>query len=150
MLLGAGVVGARAQEPSPQAKRVDAAAPVVHEMGSPPFHRVVPKMAMPATLDPNQFSDPRIRGAYAMAAQIKAVLYQLPCYCGCDKEAGHTNLLDCYTGTHASICETCMMEGVFAYQQTKAGQNAGQIRAEIERGQWKNINLNDLLVSRTY
>jgi len=116
----------------------------------PPYHASAPKGPLPATLNPRQFADPRVQAAYAMAAQIRGVLYQQPCYCGCDTELGHKSLLDCYVGDHASICETCMMEGVFAYRETKAGKTPTQIRAEIEQGKWKSVNLNDLLAARTY
>lgn len=118
--------------------------------GTPPYHATAPKGPLPPTLNPRQFSDPRVQAAYAMAAQVEKVLYQQPCYCGCNTEVGHKSLLDCYTGDHASICETCLMEGVFAYRETKKGKTPGQIRAAIERGEWKTVNLNDLLTARTY
>lgn len=154
-LLIAGVLAAglsaAAQQATPAPHTQDA--PVVRQIGTPPYHRTLPKgglEALPPTLNPSQFRDPRVQSAYAMAAKIRGVLYQLPCYCGCDKEAiHHTSLLNCFAGDHASICETCMMEGVFAYQETQRGKTPGQIRAEIERGQWKSINLNDLLLGGT-
>ncbi|MGH9467256.1 MAG: CYCXC family (seleno)protein [Terriglobales bacterium] len=126
--------------------------PAVHEAGVPPFHHApTARQAaqLPPTLNPQQFNDPRVRDAYAMAAQVRKVLYQEPCYCGCDKEeVHHKSLLDCFAGTHASICQTCMMEGVFTYQQTKQGKTPAQIRAAIESGAWKSVNLNDLLLSQ--
>ncbi|MGH9475802.1 MAG: CYCXC family (seleno)protein [Terriglobales bacterium] len=125
-------------------------APVVQEAGVPPFHQAPTAKqaaALPPTLNPQQFSDPRVRAAYAMAAQVRAVLYQEPCYCGCDKEAiHHKSLLDCFAGDHASICQTCMMEGVYSYEETKKGKTPAQIRAALESGAWKSVNLNDLLL----
>ncbi|MGH9413760.1 MAG: CYCXC family (seleno)protein [Terriglobales bacterium] len=129
---------------------MDMQAPVTHEAGVPAFHKSLPKegvKALPPTLNPEQFSDPRVRAAYAMAAKVRKVLYQEPCYCHCDKEMGHTSLLSCYAGTHASICQTCLMEGVYTYEQTKKGKSPAQIRADIERGAWKSVNLNDLLLA---
>lgn len=123
-------------------------APVVHEAGVPSFHARLPKGALAQTLPPTMFSDPRVQAAYAMAAKVRPVLYQQPCYCHCDQEVGHHSLLDCFAGDHASICQTCMMEGVFAYRESKAGKTPVQIRTEIERGQWKSVNLNDLLLAR--
>ncbi|HWG37054.1 MAG TPA: CYCXC family (seleno)protein [Terriglobales bacterium] len=127
-------------------------APVVHDGDSPAYHTQLPlKGSLPPTLDPKQFQDPRVQAAYAMAAKVRPVLYQQPCYCHCDKEVGHHSLLDCFAGDHASICETCLMEGVYAYRQTEAGKSAGAIRAAIKRGDWKTVNLNDLLLgSRVY
>ena len=128
-----------------------ATAPSSSASDVPAYHAMPAKIAaLPKTLPPTTFTDPRVQAAYAMAAKVRGVLYQEPCYCHCDKEIGHHSLLDCFAGDHASICETCMMEGVYAYQQTKAGKTPGQIRAAIERGEWKNVNLNDLLSQRVY
>lgn len=152
VMLGVGLVALAQQPATAQSmKGMNMQAPVMHEAGVPAFHKTLPKSgvkALPQTLNPEQFSDPRVRAAYAMAAQVRQVLYQEPCYCHCDKEIGHTSLLSCYAGTHASICETCLMEGVYTYQQTKKGKSPAQIRAEIERGAWKSVNLNDLLLAR--
>lgn len=144
-------LGAQAAAKSKSAAPVDA--PVIHQGDTPAFHRNLPEggeAVLPPTLNPNQFSDPRVRAAYEMAAKVRGVLYREPCYCHCDKEIGHHSLLDCFAGDHASICETCMMEGVYAYQQTKAGKTPGQIRAGIERGEWKSVNLNTLMTERVY
>lgn len=146
-LAGAAVAGAQTAPAKPAAS---ADAPVIHAVGIPAYHNTLPKGALPETLPPSEFRDPRVQAAYAMASKVRGVLYQQPCYCHCDQELGHHSLLDCFAGDHASVCEACMMEGVYAYQQTKAGKTPGQIRAGIERGEWKNINLNDLLVPRVY
>lgn len=152
--LGAGMTlaltaqSAHVRKVSQSAPQTTVDAPVVHEAGVPSFHARLPKGPLPPVLPPSQFNDPRVQAAYAMAAQVRPVLYQQPCYCHCDKEVGHHSLMDCFAGDHASICQTCMMEGVFAYKETKAGKTPSQIRAEIERGQWKNVNLNDLLLSK--
>jgi len=137
------------QEPKGSASAGPQEAPVVREGDTPAYHRALPKngaKGLPPTLDPKSFNDPRVQAAYAMAAKVRAVLYQQPCYCHCDNEVGHHSLLDCFAGEHASICQTCMMEGVYAYQQVQAGKSATQIRAAIERGAWKTINLNSLLL----
>lgn len=124
--------------------------PVVHEPGVPAFHAHPPHGALAPTLPPSDFTDPRVQNAYAMAAKIKRVLYQEPCYCRCDKGFGHTSLYSCFAGTHASVCETCLMEGIFTYLQTQKGKTPGQIRAEIERGDWKQVNLNQFLTPGRY
>ena len=87
------------------------------------------------------FSHPYQVVAYTMAAKIPNVLYQLPCYCRCDRALGHKSLRSCFEGTHGAVCSTCMREGVFAYQETKAGKTPGQIRAAIERGDWEQVDL---------
>ena len=150
LILAAGMLasGVAAAAQTAHVKKAQAEAPVVHQVGIPAYHNALPMGTLPPTLPPSQFRDPRVQAAYAMAAQVRSVLYQQPCYCHCDQEIGHHSLLDCFAGDHASICETCMMEGVYAYRQTKAGKTPGQIRAAIERGEWKYVNLNELLLAK--
>ena len=78
---------------------------------------------------------------YQKAARIGNVLYQLPCYCRCDRALGHTSLRSCFEGLHGTECSTCAKEGVFAYQQTKLGKTPKQIRAAIERHEFESIDL---------
>lgn len=125
-------------------------APVIKRGDTPSYHAGPPRGPVPPTLNPAQFSDPRVQAAYTMASKVEKVLYQQPCYCHCDNELGHHSLLDCYTGNHASVCETCMMEGIFVYEQTKKGKTPRQIRAEIERGDWQQVNLNNYILPRKY
>ena len=107
----------------------------------PAYHSEVPSGPMPETLAPETFTDATVQNAYALAAKIKRVLYQQPCYCYCDRHAGHGSLLDCYTGKHAAECGVCLREGLYAYEQTKKGQTPAQIRAGIERGEWQAVDL---------
>lgn len=81
---------------------------------------------------------------YKEAAQIPGVLYQLPCYCRCDRALGHTSLHSCFEGTHAAICSTCAMEGAYAYKMTKMGKTPAEIRAGIEHGDYQSIDLDAL------
>lgn len=78
--------------------------------------------------------------AYELAAKIPAVLHQQPCYCYCDR-VGHNSLHSCFEGTHGARCGTCLKELYYSYQQSKAGKTATQIRAGIEKGDWKMIDL---------
>ena len=107
----------------------------------PAFHSEVPSGPMPATLAPETFTDATVQNAYALAAKIKKVLYQQPCYCYCDRHAGHGSLLDCYTGKHAADCGVCLREGLYAYEQTKKGKTAAQIREGIEKGEWRQVDM---------
>jgi hypothetical protein len=81
---------------------------------------------------------------YKEAAQIPGVLYQLPCYCRCDRALGHHSLHSCFEGTHGAICSTCAKEGVYAYRMTKQGKTAAQIRAGIEHQDYESIDLDSL------
>ena len=107
----------------------------------PAYHSAPPTGTVPATLDPKQFSDVRTQKIYAMAAKVKPVLYQQPCYCRCDREVGHTSLRDCFGDNHGSICDVCKKEAVYSYQQTKLGKSPAEIRAGIMAGKWKQVDL---------
>lgn len=81
---------------------------------------------------------------YQQAAQIPRVLYQLPCYCRCDRALGHASLHSCFEGTHGAICSTCAQEGAYAYKMTKLGKTPKQIREGIERKEYESIDLDAL------
>lgn len=106
----------------------------------PAYHNAPPKAPLPATLDPGQFSDVLIKNTYAIAAKVKNVLYQQPCYCNCDVNHGHASLHDCFVTAHASSCSTCLMEAIFAYERTNKGETATAIRKEIIHGDWKLVD----------
>jgi Protein of unknown function with PCYCGC motif len=131
MLLGVDAAGARMQ--------TGVSDPV--DQGIPSYHAYALKPPMPATLDAKQFPDALNRNVYALAAKIKPVLFQQPCYCYCDRSIGHKSLLDCFANTHGSECDICQKEAVFAYLQTRKGKTPAQIRAAIIRGDWKSVNM---------
>ena len=114
----------------------------------PAYHAHAPLSlrALPPILHGKQLTGPNFRYAwqvhvYQDAAKIGNVLYQLPCYCRCDRELGHTSLRSCFEGLHASECSTCAKEGFYAYQQTRLGKTPAQIRAAIEHQAYESINL---------
>jgi hypothetical protein len=107
----------------------------------PAFHTEVPAGPLPATLAPKTFSDVVVQNAYALAARVKKVLYQQPCYCHCDRSQGHGSLLDCFAGKHAAECGVCLREGLYSYEQSHQGKTAAQIREGIERGDWHQVDL---------
>ena len=111
------------------------------DQGIPSYHAYALKPPIPATMDPKQFPDALNRNVYALAAKIKPVLYQQPCYCYCDRSVGHKSLLDCYASEHGSECDICQKEAVLAYQQTQKGKTPAQIRAAIIRGDWKSVDM---------
>lgn len=119
------------------------AAPAAKNLKSdvPAYHAEAPKGPLPDTLDPAQFSNAETQNIYTLAAKIKPVLYQEPCYCRCDKEVGHKSLLDCFTDLHGANCMLCKKEAVFTYTETKQGKTAEQIRKEIMDGKWKDVDL---------
>ena len=78
---------------------------------------------------------------YQEAAKVGNVLYQLPCYCHCDRALGHTSLRSCFEGLHGTECSTCAKEGFYAYQQTKLGKTPAQIRAGVAHHDYESIDL---------
>ena len=140
VLVGSGLARLRpvgVAAPGSAATQMDMSA----DMGVPSYHAYALKPPFPATLDPKQFPDALNQNVYALAAKIRPVLYQQPCYCYCDRHAGHKSLLDCFASNHGSECDVCQKEAVFAYQQTKKGKTPEQIRAAIIHGDWKSVNM---------
>jgi hypothetical protein len=107
----------------------------------PAFHNSVPAGQLPATLSPSLFTDPVAQNAYSLAAHIKKILYQEPCYCHCDRSQGHGSLLDCYVSKHAAECGICVREDFYAYEQSRKGKTGAQIREGIERGEWQQVDI---------
>lgn len=107
----------------------------------PAFHNSVPAGQLPATMSPSLFTDPVAQNAYSVAARIKKILYQEPCYCHCDRSQGHGSLLDCYVSKHAAVCGICEREDFYAYEQSHKGKTGAQIREGIERGDWQGVDM---------
>jgi hypothetical protein len=78
--------------------------------------------------------------AYELAAKIPNVIHQQPCYCYCDR-MGHNSLHSCFENTHGAQCATCLKELYYSYVQNQKGKTAAQIRAGIEKGEWRQVNL---------
>jgi hypothetical protein len=112
-----------------------------NEEPAPAFHAQPAQGPLPATMDPALFSNIIVQNAYAVAARVKKALYQQPCYCHCDRSQGHGSLLDCFAGKHASICEICVREGFYTYEQLRKGKTSAQIREGIEHGEWQQVDL---------
>ena len=117
----------------------------------PAYHPASPTKGdeLPPILSGSQLTGPYFRYAwqvkvYKEAATIPDVLYQLPCYCRCDKALGHTSLHSCFAGTHGAICSTCAKEGAYAYKMTKLGKTPKEIRGGIERKEYEQIDLDQL------
>lgn len=79
------------------------------------------------TLDPALFMG-EARQAYEVARKDPALLMKLHCYCGCEKDLGHRNLLDCFRTDHGSHCDICMGEAILASRMAARGVPVEQIR----------------------
>jgi hypothetical protein len=82
--------------------------------------------------------------SYKAAAKASKILYQMPCYCFCDRNHGHASLRSCFEGTHGANCGTCMQEALYTYRQSQKGQSAKLIREGILRGDFKLIDLQNV------
>jgi hypothetical protein len=87
------------------------------------------------------FTQPVQTESYKAAARLPGLMYQLPCYCYCDRNHGHTSLRSCFESTHGANCGTCMAEALYGYQMSKKGWTARMIRYGILRGDWKLMDL---------
>ena len=114
----------------------------------PAYYTGAPKLGHHPLLSGDQLTGPYFTHgfqitAYKMAAKIEGVLYQQPCYCRCDLALHHRSLHSCFEGTHGAVCATCMRQAVYAYQQTQLGKTPEEIRAAIERGDWRDVQLEE-------
>jgi Protein of unknown function with PCYCGC motif len=99
------------------------------------FHDHPPVGPLPATLDPGSLNNNHPAFvAYVLAAQIRELLYQEPCFCPCDKHNGHQSLLDCFIGDHGISCHLCQQEAIFCFREHKRGKNPTQIREALNHG----------------
>ena len=101
----------------------------------------LPHVMTQAQLTNAGLTQPAQRASYKAAARIPGILYQLPCYCHCDRHAGHTSLHSCFEGTHAAKCGTCMAEALYAYQASRKGWSVSRIRNGIIRGEFQQVDL---------
>lgn len=115
--------------------------------GVPAFHQAPPKPDTPlAPIVPKAerkgeaYAMKFQQAAYEVAQKIPAVLYQMPCYCYCDR-IGHNSLRSCFESAHGAHCATCMKEAFFAYFQTRRGKTPKQIREGIIKGEWQALDL---------
>jgi len=107
---------------------------------TPAYHKEAPAGELPATMSPDEFDNAVVKNAYLLAGKVKKVLYQQPCYCHCDRSQGHGSLLDCFTSKHGSMCNVCMGEAIYSYEQTRKGKTPAQIREGIEHGEWQKVD----------
>jgi hypothetical protein len=119
------------------------------DLDLPSYHDTAPHKPQKPLLSGAQLSGPYFTHSYQvivyeMAQRVPDVLYQLPCYCRCDRELGHASLRSCFEGTHGATCSVCMREAAYAYQQTKLGRTPAQIRQGIEEGEYVEVDLSSL------
>lgn len=114
----------------------------------PAYHAFPP--AQGATLPPlmtqeqlaaSGYTQPAQKESYKAAARVSRILYQQPCYCHCDRHAGHTSLRSCFENAHGAKCGTCMAEALYAYEMSRKGWTAKMIRDGIMRQDYTRVDL---------
>ena len=112
-----------------------------YHIAAPGKGETLPPIMTQAQLAQAGFTMPAQKESYKAAAKVGSVLYQQPCYCHCDKHAGHTSLRSCFENAHGANCGTCMAEALYSYQQTKKGWTPKMIRDGIMRGEHQQVDL---------
>jgi hypothetical protein len=117
----------------------------------PAFHPAAPPPAakLPPILTQKQLAEsgliaPAQTESYKAAARASSVVYQMPCYCYCDRNHGHASLRTCFESTHGANCSTCMQEALYSYRQSRKGWSAKMIRDGIMHGDYKLVDLENV------
>ena len=120
----------------------------VSDSDLPAFHKLAPVNGtkLPAVMTRAQlteegYASPVQVYSYKAAALKPSLMYQLPCYCHCDRAHGHTSLHSCFESTHGANCGTCMAEALYAYKMSKKGWTTKAIREGIIRSDWRLMDL---------
>ena len=145
LTLGAGACGQKSSQSQPKTAAVNQTPAAVE---SPSVHdghgsQTKPKLPMPAyqsaesaknlkpILSPEMFQG-AVRASYAAVREIPETIAQLPCFCRCDRSAGHKSLHSCFEDDHAAHCGICMNSALKAYKLQKEQKlNPQQIRDQL-------------------
>ena len=106
-----------------------------------PAHRMPP---VPYQGYPPQRPMPVVQEAYAFAGLHPEILSYIPCFCGCERSAGHTGNQDCFVlrrdaegrvlewNPHGYSCAICIDVARDAMQMFNAGASRKAIRSAID------------------
>lgn len=115
LVIGSLILSSRKGEsPTPEASPTTASAPAattasaavpaaMPDTGRIPhyFNSVAEAGELPRIVPAERFAIPVVAKAYRVAAGMREVLVQQPCYCYCDK-MGHGSLVDCFATDHGA------------------------------------------------
>lgn len=122
LLFGVGLVWLNASH-RPVARPLNAQGLRVSGAGRADATRVLPA---------SMFSNPRVREAYRIAAQIPATLNRLYCWCGCIERGMRSNL-ECFESEHAAQCDVCLAGAEVAWEMHQKGiTDAAQIQRVLD------------------
>ncbi len=104
-----------------------------------------PLPALPYDGYPSSRPMPTVRAVYDFAAKHPEVLRYMPCFCGCDRSAGHRGNHDCFVksrdaqgrivewDSHGLGCAICLDVGKDAMLMFNSGASVASIRAAIDK-----------------
>ena len=111
--------------------------------GQHAYHDHLPPGPLPTTRNPAEFENNRAAFVtYTLAARIRKILYQEPCFCPCHEKEGHQSLLDCFAGNHGLSCYLCKQEVIYCYEQHRSGKSAHDIRKGLMKREWSKVDVN--------
>jgi uncharacterized protein with PCYCGC motif len=119
------------------------AVPAFHP-AAPSATTKLPPLVTQKDLTPQGLIAPAQTESYKAAAISSSLLYQMPCYCYCDRSHGHSSLRSCFESTHGAYCGTCIQEALYTYRQSKKGMSAKAIRDGIMHGDYKLVDLQNV------
>src|SRR5829696_4759283 len=120
-------------QPEPVAQATVDSHPHSHDTNRIPafFEKAPSRASLGATLEPAKFTG-LVRDAYSAVREIPQTIAQMPCYCHCDRGAGHKSLYSCFEDDHASHCAVCVNEALLALKLEKEEKlTPAQIRDRI-------------------
>jgi hypothetical protein len=89
-----------------------------------------------ATLKPFLFRG-RVAKAYSIAQESRELLDSIYCYCHCKRNFGHKSLLTCFVDRHASECDICQDQAIFASSHFQDGFSIRQVREAVDQKFWR-------------
>ena len=140
------VTGLSGNVAAQQAGHDHGAAPAVRNLPGPSY-TPAPAGPLPA-LPYDGYPSPRpmqvVQAVYEFAARKPEVLRYMPCYCGCERSAGHRGNHDCFVkrraadgrilewDSHGHGCAICIDVARDAMQMANSGASPTSIRAAID------------------
>jgi hypothetical protein len=114
--------------------------PAFHE-GPPAKGEVLPAIWSQKQLTDAGYTAAAQKEGYKAAAKAGEVMYQMPCYCFCDRNHGHSSLRSCFESNHGANCGTCLAEALYSYKMSKKGWTAKMVRDGIVRREYEQMDL---------
>jgi hypothetical protein len=106
---------------------------VVGTLGACWVHRSYTPVHTPGGVYLTRSTDPGVRRAYEVAARRTELLEQLPCHCGCMKNAmKHSSNFDCFRTTHGETCPICVRTALYADRAVDEGHGLDEIRRYLK------------------